>query len=126
MSDTTKAQKSIIHNNNHKDRARNTIRCKKCERVLAKVDVDNVVHIKPTRGPEVILSETSRLMFVCEKISYFQVKSEDDPRIASSKFEPKKLPNGKTEIWLPCGNRTIVENGEVIETGVSDDGSSRG
>ena len=87
----------------HQDKVRETIRCQKCGRVLAKRDTDGSLHIKPAKGPQVLLSDVHRIMFVCEKISYF-----------AQNIEGQKHSRG-----IQCSNKTLIENGEVVDHGES-------
>lgn len=49
------------------DHVRKMVDCGKCGSHLAKVDTDGTVHIKPPRGPEVlIVGSDFRVMIQCE------------------------------------------------------------
>lgn len=48
------------------DKVRRMIDCSKCGSHLAKIDSDGTVHIKPPKGPEVIITGDFRVMIQCE------------------------------------------------------------
>ena len=97
----------------HIDRVRQTVRCENCGRILAKIDSDGTVHIKPQKGPEIIASKDSKLMFCCEHITYFTTRSKDDPR---TKHPTAKIINSEKDVLsytLVCDKRTMLYDGKV-------------
>lgn len=99
---------------NHKDLVREPLRCAKCGRVLAKLDADGTVHIKPAKGPQVIIAPNARVMFICEQISYFTIDGDTDPRLSDPSTKIISKTGERTTFSLFCGNRTPIEQGEVI------------
>ncbi|MCG3177038.1 MAG: hypothetical protein MOGMAGMI_02004 [Candidatus Omnitrophica bacterium] len=96
---------------NHRDRVRTSICCQSCGRVLAKLDDDGTIHIKPAKGPQVIAEASARLMFICEKVSYFTTENPNDERLKRSMTTPKKLDDGRLSFGIMCGKQTILERG---------------
>lgn len=96
---------------NHRDRVRTALCCRSCGRVLAKLDDDGTIHIKPAKGPQVIADANARLMFICEKVSYFTTDDPNDKRLSRSMTTPKKLDDGRISFGVICGRTTTLEPG---------------
>lgn len=82
----------------NKDR-RDSIRCPKCSKLLCKVDSDGTVHIKPTRGPQIIIGMGSKIMFMCDRIVHVSEEQANGEKLLKK---------------IMCGNKTLVESGEVV------------
>lgn len=84
---------------NRLDRLRKVIKCLKCQRILAKIDEDGTIHAKPSKGPQIIITgDNVRAMFICERISYFVKRDGLGQDLKES---------------IPCGNKTLLENGAI-------------
>ena len=78
---------------------------------MAKIDEDGTIHIKPAKGPQVIVEPDSRLLFLCEKVSYFTTDNQNDERLRRSMTTPKILEDGRISFGIMCGKQTILERG---------------
>lgn len=92
----------------HIDNIRNSVRCEKCRRILAKIDDDGTIHIKPQKGADIIAGKDSKIMFVCESIVYMTTANRADERLRSGSVKIISEKNSLISYSMVCGNKTFI------------------